>query len=160
MFSNLLCYNRAITKLRLGGEVRYNFSFTLPYKHVWALSYTYRVLISPIDESLERGNNKTKPKHDIFHAVNSRASPQRTQDRANLSSRPRSTWGSFAAARGLFATMKDPRICPDFSLLVHFSRNPTTNKKKNSYIIQKNISQICSNPTKTNHRDLLGFSKP
>ena len=61
----------ALNSLRLGGEVQYNFSFTLPYKHVWTLSYIYRVLISPIDESSEQRNNKTKPKHSIFHAVNS-----------------------------------------------------------------------------------------
>ena len=45
--------------------------FPLPYKHVWILSYTYRVLISPIDESSEQRNNKTKPKNiAIFHDVN------------------------------------------------------------------------------------------
>ena len=47
---------------------RYNLIslFPLPHKHVWTLSYTYRVLISPIDESSEQRNNKTKPKHNNF----------------------------------------------------------------------------------------------
>ena len=39
---------------RLAEEVRYGIIFlSLTYKHVWALSYTYRVLISPIDKSSE-----------------------------------------------------------------------------------------------------------
>ena len=38
----------------------------LPYKHVWTISYTYRVLTSPIDESSKQRNNKTKPKHNNF----------------------------------------------------------------------------------------------
>ena len=76
MFRNLLFYHRAFSLppsnlLRRGGEVRSNFSFILPYKHVCIILYTYRVLISPIDESSEQRNNKTKPKHSIFHVMNS-----------------------------------------------------------------------------------------
>ena len=67
IIGHLVCHLRT----RRGGEVRSNFSFTLPYKHVWTILYTYRVLISPIDESLEQQNKKTKPKHNIFHPVNS-----------------------------------------------------------------------------------------
>ena len=57
--------------LRRGSKVWSNFSFPLHYKHEWTLSYTYRVLISLINESLEQRNDKTKPKHNIFHAENS-----------------------------------------------------------------------------------------
>ena len=66
MFRNLLSYHRAFSlpplnfaSPRRQGTI-YFFSFTLPYKYVWTLSYTYRVLISPIDKLLEQRNDKTK----------------------------------------------------------------------------------------------------
>ena len=64
--------------LRRGGEVRYSFSFALPYKHEWTLSYTYRVLSSPIDKSSEQQKRKTKQNTKICHVVNS-ATPRRTR---------------------------------------------------------------------------------
>ena len=64
---HLVCH----LSLRRGGEVRSNFSFPLPYKHVWTLLYTYRVLISPIGKSSEQQNNKTNQNTTIFHDVKS-----------------------------------------------------------------------------------------
>ena len=70
MFKNLLSYHRGSTfsNIRLASAAKYGLisMFPLPYKHVWTLSYTYRVLISPINESLEQRNNKTKLKHNNF----------------------------------------------------------------------------------------------
>ena len=66
---NYMClgtYYLVIGALRLPARYGLISLFPLPYKHVWTLSYTYRVLISPIDESSEQRNNKTKPKHSNF----------------------------------------------------------------------------------------------
>ena len=72
MFRNLLSYHRGIKfAIHFADAARYGliFMFPLPYKNVWTLSYTYKVLISPIDKSSEQQKNKTK--HKNFHAVNS-----------------------------------------------------------------------------------------
>ena len=45
---------------RFAEAERYDIIFPLHYKHEWTLSYTYRVLISPIDKSLEQRNDKRK----------------------------------------------------------------------------------------------------
>ena len=50
-------------KLRLGDEVRSN--FPLPCKHGGTLSYTYKVLTTPIDKSSEQWNNKAKQNANI-----------------------------------------------------------------------------------------------
>ena len=62
MFRNLLSSHRGIkfSLIELVEAARYGIIFPLHYKHEWTLSYTYRVLISPIDKSLEQWNDKTK----------------------------------------------------------------------------------------------------
>ena len=50
----------ALSLPRFAEAARYGLIFPLPYKHEWTLSYTYRVLISPIDKSSEQRKNKTK----------------------------------------------------------------------------------------------------
>ena len=52
---------------KLAEAVRYGliFLFPFPYKHVWTLSYTYRVLISPIDKSSEQRKNKSKQNTNV-----------------------------------------------------------------------------------------------
>ena len=52
-------------KLRSTSAARYDIIFPLPYKHEWTLSYTYRVLICPIDESLEQ-QKQNITKHNNF----------------------------------------------------------------------------------------------
>ena len=72
MFKNLISYYSGIKFVNneLASAVRYGLIFPLPYEHVWALSHTYRVLISSIDKSLEQQKNKTKQNTKICHVVN------------------------------------------------------------------------------------------
>ena len=137
--------------LHRGDKVRYNFSFTLPYKHVWTLSYIYRVLISPIDKSSEQRNDKTKPKHSIFHAVNSSFSGEpesgQTLRSAKLSVRPCRDEGSLHCGKG-----PPPTTCPDLLFQPFSFPKSNQNRRKSIYFVE-NISQVCSNSTKTNHRD-------
>ena len=62
---NLLSYHRGIkfTRIKLAEAKRNGIMFPLPYKHEWTLSYTYRVLISPIDKSNRKAKQK---KHQNF----------------------------------------------------------------------------------------------
>ena len=79
VFRNLLSSHRGISfgnielaeaKRSFVEVARYDIIFPLHYKHEWTFSYTYRVLISPIDKSSEQQNNKTK-KTQISPSVNS-----------------------------------------------------------------------------------------
>ena len=164
MFSNFLSYHRAFSlppsnsprqrKLHRGGEVQSHFSFTLPYKHVWTLSYIYRVLISPIDKSLEQRNNKTKPKHInfpccelwlcLYAAANLRL--------AIFSSWPRRGVVLRCSEGSLRSGVGPPKLPRIIDLSPFLFQSPTK-MKGYSYILHKNISQVCSNSTKTNDRD-------
>ena len=150
IIGHLVCH----LSLCQGGKVRSNFSFILPYKHVWTLSYIYRVLISPIDKSSEQRNNKTKPKHNNFPCCEQWLHHGEPEDGKIL---------FLAMSRRGHAMLwlgpslrRRPTACPDMHDFTHFSRN-LTKTKENSYTLQKNISQVCSNSTNTNHRDQLGF---
>ena len=70
---------RTLSLLRSVEAARYGKIFPLPYRHVWTLSYTYRILISPIDKSSKQRKNKTKQKHNISMLCTV-ASPRRTRD--------------------------------------------------------------------------------
>ena len=147
--------------LHRGGEVQSNFSFTLPYKHVWTLLYTYRVLITQIDESSKQLNNKTKPKHNIFHAVNSSLAATMSFAAANprpshsshstLPRRSSSLWQGVPSSR-----RRTLDLAHIFYHFFPFFRNQTKTLKYSQDIIENN-SQMGSNPSKTKHREELGF---
>ena len=137
--------------------------FPLPYKHVWTLSYIYRVLISPIDESSEQRNNKTKPKHINFPCSEQwlrRGEPE--DGKILFSTTPRcghaTPWRGPLLRRGVSMPQRRTlTACPDLHDFTHFFPEIQPKTKENSYTLQKNISQVCSNSTNTNHRDQLGF---
>ena len=124
----------------------------------------FRILVSPLDKySEQRKQNETKTQH--FHVVNSGFGAAKhcfaELRRGELEAGPTfplglaAAWGSFAVvrtfavARGLFAAVKDPHNCPDFSLLVHFTKNPTQNHKN-----------ICILSRKTSPKWVLTQPKP
>ena len=94
--------------------------FPLPYKHVWTLSYTYRVLISPIDESSEQRNNKTKPKHNNFLRSN-----EPEDGKILFSATPRRGHAMSWHEPSLRRSLGTPDIAQIFYHFVHFSTNPT-----------------------------------
>ena len=140
---NYMCsgtYYLIIGALRLP-TLRYSLIslFPLPYKHVWTLSYTYRVLISPIDESSEQWNNKAKPKHSNFPCCEQWLCCGEPEDGQILNSA--TPWHGPPLQRGVsMPWRRTPTACPYFHDFTHFSINPTKNQRKVIYFAKKNIS--------------------
>ena len=126
--------------LRLGSEVRSN--FPLPYKHGGTLSYTYKVLISPIDKSSEQRNNKTKQNTNIsmrdvayLRLAKSSSQPRHGVDVPHLGMGLRCCVGSLRNCVG-------PREFPDFVDFFPFPRKPTKIKRKLVYSLEKHLPSV------------------
>ena len=138
MFRNLGYYHRGILFaiiVRSTEAARYGIIFPLHYKHEWILSYTCRILISPMEKSLEQRKNKKKQNRNttIFHAVNSGfavANPRMEK----LFSRP--CRGVDKPCRGVDLRCREGSLChgegpstmPRFLIILStFQKNPSKN---------------------------------
>ena len=126
----------ALSLPRSAEVARYGIIFPLHYKHEWTLSYTYRILICLIYESLEQ-RKRNKLKHNIFHVVNSGFAA--TNPRPAQPSLLASLWrGDPSPLRRVSSSLRrTPAIAQIFFVLVHFSRNQTKNKGKLIYLYRK-----------------------
>ena len=138
MFRNLLSYHRGIkfARIELTEAARYGLIFLLPYEHEWTLSYTYRVLISPIDKSSEQRKNKTKQNTKICHAVKS-ATSRCTRGWSQASSRPRRGVGMPCLSVGLRCCIGSlhrsvgPRNLPRFLMFSPFFQKSNSKTQNN-----------------------------
>ena len=117
--------------------------FPLPYKHVWTLSYIYRVLISPIDEFSGQRNNKTKPKHINFPCCEQwlrRGEPE--DGKILFSTTPRcghaTPWRGPLLRRGVSTPQRRTlTTCPDLHDFTHFFQKSNQKQKKTHTLCRK-----------------------